>query len=479
MANKIDQIKVGSTTYDIVPNAVDNGDYKASCPALTSDTILEVQSNKITAINSSTTDSQYPSAKAVYDALPKLSGTASAADVRKGKTFYKDSAIAQTGTMPDSSLSVSSSNLTVSPAVTPTAMASATGNISLTVAGAKPSSGYYIAATGGNSKTTGSSTSGSSLTVSAAAGYIAASSKTVTSSAAATANASSKTAYYTIPTASFNKGFSYDDAQADYAIYLTTAAGYSVEQKITSFELADGEKLYNYTSSGATYSIDLKAGTHLLTNTGTIDYLNNGITANNPGKIDVFNTYGQINDVNNIGIINDIHNGTSDGITRAEIGTLYNYPKSITRKLANYGTIDALENDGGTITALSNGISLSGTIVTFNNGATNRAGNVIQTLNNNISNTIGTLTNYGSISNLFVRTSGLINNLVLYNGVINTLASSTSATIKQFGTGTFAINSMPGEYNILQHSGGMTINKNTSTGTVNIVANEGTVKYIS
>lgn len=69
------QITVGTTSYDIIPNAItdSNANYKASCPTISSDTTVEVDSNKTTVINSSSTDTEYPSAKAVYTAIKKAS----------------------------------------------------------------------------------------------------------------------------------------------------------------------------------------------------------------------------------------------------------------------------------------------------------------------------------------------------------------------------------------------------------------------
>ena len=69
------QITVGTTSYDIIPNAItdSNANYKASCPTISSDTTVEVDSNKTTVINSSSTDTQYPSAKAVYTAIQNAS----------------------------------------------------------------------------------------------------------------------------------------------------------------------------------------------------------------------------------------------------------------------------------------------------------------------------------------------------------------------------------------------------------------------
>ena len=69
------QITVGTTSYDIIPSAItdSNANYKASCPTISSDTTVEVASNKTTVINSSSTDTEYPSARAVYTAIKKAS----------------------------------------------------------------------------------------------------------------------------------------------------------------------------------------------------------------------------------------------------------------------------------------------------------------------------------------------------------------------------------------------------------------------
>ena len=69
------QITVGTTSYDIIPSAITDSDanYRASCPTISSDTTVEVDSNKTTVINSSSTDTEYPSAKAVYTAIKKAS----------------------------------------------------------------------------------------------------------------------------------------------------------------------------------------------------------------------------------------------------------------------------------------------------------------------------------------------------------------------------------------------------------------------
>ena len=69
------KISIGAASYDIIPDAItdSNANYKASCPAISSNTTVEVASNKTIAINSSSTDSQYPSAKAVFTAIQNAS----------------------------------------------------------------------------------------------------------------------------------------------------------------------------------------------------------------------------------------------------------------------------------------------------------------------------------------------------------------------------------------------------------------------
>lgn len=69
------QITVGTTSYDIIPDAItdSSANYKASCPTISSNTTVEVASNKTTIINSSSTATQYPSAKAVYTAIQNAS----------------------------------------------------------------------------------------------------------------------------------------------------------------------------------------------------------------------------------------------------------------------------------------------------------------------------------------------------------------------------------------------------------------------
>lgn len=73
--SSLKQITIGTTSYDIIPNAItdSNANYKASCPAISSDTTVEVASNKTAIINSSSTDNQYPSALAVYTAIQNAS----------------------------------------------------------------------------------------------------------------------------------------------------------------------------------------------------------------------------------------------------------------------------------------------------------------------------------------------------------------------------------------------------------------------
>ena len=69
------KISIGAASYDIIPDAItdSNANYKASCPKISSNTTVEVASNKTTVINSSSTDNQYPSALAVYTAIQKAS----------------------------------------------------------------------------------------------------------------------------------------------------------------------------------------------------------------------------------------------------------------------------------------------------------------------------------------------------------------------------------------------------------------------
>ncbi|MDY2735759.1 hypothetical protein [Intestinibacter sp.] len=69
------KISIGAASYDIIPDAItdSNANYKASCPLISSNTTVEVASNKTAVINSSSTDTQYPSAKAVFTAIQKAS----------------------------------------------------------------------------------------------------------------------------------------------------------------------------------------------------------------------------------------------------------------------------------------------------------------------------------------------------------------------------------------------------------------------
>ena len=69
------KISIGAASYDIIPDAItdSNANYKASCPTISSNTTVEVASNKTTVINSSSTDTQYPSAKAVFTAIQNAS----------------------------------------------------------------------------------------------------------------------------------------------------------------------------------------------------------------------------------------------------------------------------------------------------------------------------------------------------------------------------------------------------------------------
>lgn len=76
LTNTIKQVTVDATAYEILPESLSTeGTYLASCPALSSDTTIEVTSNKVTSLlSSSDTDNQYPSALAVYNTLKGLFG---------------------------------------------------------------------------------------------------------------------------------------------------------------------------------------------------------------------------------------------------------------------------------------------------------------------------------------------------------------------------------------------------------------------
>ena len=73
--SSLKKISIGAASYDIIPDAItdSNANYKASCPAISSNTTVEVASNKTIAIHSSSTDNQYPSAKAVFTAIQNAS----------------------------------------------------------------------------------------------------------------------------------------------------------------------------------------------------------------------------------------------------------------------------------------------------------------------------------------------------------------------------------------------------------------------
>lgn len=73
--SSLKKISIGAASYDIIPEAItdSNANYKASCPTISSNTTIEVASNKTTIINSSSTDTQYPSAKAVFTAIQNAS----------------------------------------------------------------------------------------------------------------------------------------------------------------------------------------------------------------------------------------------------------------------------------------------------------------------------------------------------------------------------------------------------------------------
>ena len=73
--SSLKKISIGAASYDIIPDAItdSNANYKASCPMISSNTTVEVASNKTNVINSSSTDKQYPSAKAVFTAIQNAS----------------------------------------------------------------------------------------------------------------------------------------------------------------------------------------------------------------------------------------------------------------------------------------------------------------------------------------------------------------------------------------------------------------------
>lgn len=73
--SSLKKISIGAASYDIIPEAItdSNANYKASCPTISSNTTIEVASNKTIVINSSSTDTQYPSAKAVFTAIQNAS----------------------------------------------------------------------------------------------------------------------------------------------------------------------------------------------------------------------------------------------------------------------------------------------------------------------------------------------------------------------------------------------------------------------
>ena len=73
--SSLKKISIGAASYDIIPDAItdSNANYKASCPTISSNTTIEVASNKTTVINSSSSDTQYPSAKAVFTAIQNAS----------------------------------------------------------------------------------------------------------------------------------------------------------------------------------------------------------------------------------------------------------------------------------------------------------------------------------------------------------------------------------------------------------------------
>ena len=77
--SSLKKISIGAASYDIIPDAItdSNANYKASCPTISSNTTIEVASNKTTVINSSSSDTQYPSAKAVFTAIQNASRSGS------------------------------------------------------------------------------------------------------------------------------------------------------------------------------------------------------------------------------------------------------------------------------------------------------------------------------------------------------------------------------------------------------------------
>lgn len=68
---KISQIKIGETSYDLNCKKLGNhnNNYLANCPTLGTNVNLEVQANKSSTISSTSTTSQYPTAKSVLSAV--------------------------------------------------------------------------------------------------------------------------------------------------------------------------------------------------------------------------------------------------------------------------------------------------------------------------------------------------------------------------------------------------------------------------
>lgn len=68
---KISQIKIGETSYDLNCKKLGNhnNSYLAQCPTLSANVSLEIQANKSSAISSSSTAGQYPTAKSVLSAI--------------------------------------------------------------------------------------------------------------------------------------------------------------------------------------------------------------------------------------------------------------------------------------------------------------------------------------------------------------------------------------------------------------------------
>lgn len=211
-----------------------------------------------------------------------ISSTATATAAANSTTAYYP--------IDSSAVTVSDSTLSVSPSVTPNAVASATGNISLTSQSSQPS-GYYIKVTGGNSATTGSATSGESSTVTWTAGYTDASTsstqKTISSTATASAVANSKDQYYSVPTATFT-------VDGNVVKTTSTGGGY-IENSTNAGTISGGTVSANsptitpsisstYTS-GSGYAITGTATTSV--SVGTAGYISSSIGTRNTGTASI------------------------------------------------------------------------------------------------------------------------------------------------------------------------------------------------